>query len=452
MEARLPSFKDSKHGAEFVYKTAAMFGFDDYNLLQAQEAMINANPIAPAVDLGAQSAAWPGSVVSVSSSSDDDDDDGTPQGPVLPDDSQWQLAQRFVQIHGEKYRYNVDGKYWLEWSGSTWERSEGFLDIVGAMLAERGADIYRLGFGNAAATKRFYALQSAGAILSVARLLQPKLRASEADFDQHPFLLNTPDGVVDLRTGAISRHDPLLLMRKITLVGPNSDAIGKYEKFMPRFLAVLHNVTQGNPTMIAALRAWLAYCLTGGIRHQAFCFLHGPPGAGKSLIMQVFFEILHRYSFMLTEALVSKNGNEGSKRFGLADLVGIRMGFMDETQLGSTFDETWLSKGASAKTLVAEIKFGRSVTVRNTMKINIVGNHKPNLVAADTGGLPSRMLLYPCGGINYRLPGNNGKEDLLEQIMRDEAPYILMWALEQSIADYKNPGLFNQLTSMMFPK
>ncbi len=42
-------------------------------------------------------------------------------------------------------------------------------------------------------------------------------------WDCDPWLLNTPGGIVDLRTGATLPHDPAKYMTKITAVAPGGD-------------------------------------------------------------------------------------------------------------------------------------------------------------------------------------------------------------------------------------
>jgi P4 family phage/plasmid primase-like protien len=293
-----------------------------------------------------------------------------------------------------------------------------------------------------------------GNIASVRNLLQGRseMVVREVDFDAHPHLLNTPLGVVDLRTGARDDHDPALLLRQITLYGPDIGAStwmnGRdiYEQRCPLFFKVLRNVATGREWVIPAIRAWFAYCLTGDLRHQALMFMHGPPGVGKTQIVEVLFALLNTYALLIDESFLSKNGGE-AKRFDIANIVGKRMLFMDETQLGMTWDETRASKGASAKKLSAEIKFGRTIQFCNTAKICIVGNHKPNFVAAETGGLTSRMLLFEAQGIDYRDPKNGGTDNLADIIVRDEGPAVMMWALEACVADYGTPGLFSELTA-----
>jgi phage/plasmid-associated DNA primase len=128
------------------------------------------------------------------------------------------------------------------------------------------------------------------------------------------------------------------------------------------------------------------------------------PGLGKSQIVQAVFEILNTYAQLINESLLSKNGSE-TKRFDMADWIGKRMGFMDETQLGMTWDETRMSRSASAEYLSAELKFGRRLKFLNTLKITVVGNHKPNFAAAETGGLTRRITAAVGELANNTPPG-----------------------------------------------
>jgi hypothetical protein len=57
------------------------------------------------------------------------------------------------------------------------------------------------------------------------------------------------------------------------------------------------------------------------------------------------------------------------------------------------------------------------------------------------------MLLYEGAGINYRESKNNGDDKLIERIIASELPAILMWMLEECVADYNTPGLFRERTA-----
>jgi len=373
-------------------------------------------------------------------------------GPPPFIDTHTALADRFIAQHGREWRYNVDARRWYRYNGQTWAPNDGIFGVIGAMVEPLAQEILATVPGvNGAARNR--ALLSYGTQNSICKLLQSlsQMQVRDLDFDQHHHLLNTPGGVVNLRTGELNEyHDPALLMRNVTLTTPDLTVMWNhsYEQRCKRFFAVLANVAQGRENIIQAIRAWFAYTLTGDLRHQALMFLHGPPGVGKTVIAEVLFLLLGTYAFLVAESFFSKNGG-GAKRFDMAGIIGKRMLFMDETQLGMSWDETRMCKLASAIKLVSELKFGRSVEFSNTAKIFIVGNHKPNFIAAETGGLTSRMLLTEAKGVNYRDEKNNGINGLARIIVDEEGSAILMWALEQCIADYDDPKLFAKLTADM---
>jgi phage/plasmid-associated DNA primase len=64
--------------------------------------------------------------------------------------------------------------------------------------------------------------------------------------DGEPWLLSTPDGIVDLRTGNTVPHDPERYLTKITAVAPGGDC--------PLWRKFLHEITGGNTELQSFLR------------------------------------------------------------------------------------------------------------------------------------------------------------------------------------------------------
>ena len=104
-----------------------------------------------------------------------------------------------------------------------------------------------------------------------------RLAATTDQWDADPWLLNTPDGVIDLRTGNLRPHDPGDYTTKITAVGPRGDC--------PRFLAFLETITGGDAELVAYIRRVLGYGLTGLTREHALFFCHGTGANGKSVLL-----------------------------------------------------------------------------------------------------------------------------------------------------------------------
>ena len=94
-------------------------------------------------------------------------------------------------------------------------------------------------------------LASAKTVAAVERLAlaDRQIAATVDQWDSDPWLLNTPEGVIDLRTGR-ARPVPSDFITKETAVGPRGDC--------PRFLTFLDRVTAGDDELIRYLQRVLA--------------------------------------------------------------------------------------------------------------------------------------------------------------------------------------------------
>jgi putative DNA primase/helicase len=112
------------------------------------------------------------------------------------------------------------GLGWYAWTGTHWREA----DLVEAVEAVRKHVINwasrEIRNGAAAAgtdrVKALLGLLSSSRINAVTALARGIIVRDAADLDADPDILNTPSGVVDLRTGELLPHDPGYLCTKIT--------------------------------------------------------------------------------------------------------------------------------------------------------------------------------------------------------------------------------------------
>lgn len=130
----------------------------------------------------------------------------TPEG-LLPDSlSDRGNAKLFVRLYGRDYRH-VPGLGWYRWSGHRWQldEEETVLWAVGEM-AEAIATLDPTGTYATAELRRHRrrALSTSGmnALLMQAKA-SPGMVMNAALLDADPYALCTPEGVVDLRSGAL---------------------------------------------------------------------------------------------------------------------------------------------------------------------------------------------------------------------------------------------------------
>ena len=152
-------------------------------------------------------------------------------GPIPPAFCDEALALRFAERHADDLRFVAAWGKWLSWTGTHWQ----FDDTLHAFDLAR--EICREAAASCNKAKVAGMLASAKTVAAVERLAKAdrRIAATIDQWDADPWLLNSPDGVIDLRTGQRRAHRPDDYMTKITAVGPGGDC--------PRFLAFLDEIT-----------------------------------------------------------------------------------------------------------------------------------------------------------------------------------------------------------------
>ena len=441
MELKWRTFDTSALGAEFVYRWAASFGCNDGIALMEQdhaaraEELFNGTPdVTPdaAVDQD-QLAAGAGANGAVGG------------GPLPFNDTHDALAADFEAANQARWRFDTREKKWYVHEEIRWTMDDRIVADIRALTVARSRLILATVNGPQGAA-RSRALENNGTIRQVKNLMEGSktLTVNHEAWDRDLHLLNTPGGVVDLRAGRRLPHDPSLLMRGVTLVTPDMFAIGgDWSSACPKWFAFLQRIAYGRSHVIPLLQRWFGYCLTGELTHQHLLFIQGLPGTGKSQLVTVLMLLLGSYAVSLRQSWILKGPD---KRFDMVHVMGKRMGFIDETQKGASWDETRASTVATAKRLEAEFKGGAEINFDNTIKLIIAGNHYPHFVSAEAGGLMRRMLLLEL--INPPFCGTD--EDIAnyaQMLVAQEGPAILAWCIEGAMRDYadENHLIFNDL-------
>jgi putative DNA primase/helicase len=101
------------------------------------------------------------------------------------------------------------------------------------------------------------------------------MAVTQAIWDCDLYLLGTPGGTVDLRTGELTVPIIEDYISKLTSVTPADTAD------CPLWLKFLNEVTKNNRDLIRFYQQWCGYCLTGDVKEHQLLFAHGPGGNGK---------------------------------------------------------------------------------------------------------------------------------------------------------------------------
>jgi putative DNA primase/helicase len=341
------------------------------------------------------------------------------RAPAFSDEA---LALLFAERHAGDLRFVAGWGKWLSWTGKHWRFDDTLhaFDLARRIIREVAAKCNK--------TKDARMVASAKTVAAVERLARSdrRLAATIEQWDADPWLLNTPDGVVNLRTGAVRQHRPDDYMTKITAVGPGGDCL--------RFLKVLERITAGNAELTAYLRRVFDYGLTGVTNEHALFFCYGTGANGKTVLLSTVSGILgdyHRTAPIetFTASAVDKHPTD------LAGLCGARLVTATETEEGRRWAEAKVKQLTGGEKLSARFMRQDFFDYLPAFKLVIAGNHKPGLRSVDEA-IRRRFHLIPFG---VTIPTEERDSDLTEKL-KAEWPGILAWAIEGCL-EWQTEGL-----------
>ena len=304
---------------------------------------------------------------------DTQDNDNWDNAPEFSDED---LALRFAAQYAYNLRYVAAMGRWFIWNGKVWTADE-----------KRAAFSLSRQVARAAARecrKKFEAksIASAKKVAAVERLAQadPKLAASVDVWDADPWLLNTPDGIVDLRTGDMRPHSAGDYMTKITAVGPGG-ACPRFERFMSEIM-------DGDEEMVSFIQRVLGYCLTGDISEEAMFFFYGTGQNGKGVLTSTVEWIMADYCKSAGDEVFTQTRNDRHTT-EVARLNGARMVLVTEVEEGKRWAEAKLKKMTGGDTAHGALHAAGRFPVQAAVQAGDLGQPQ----AAHPG-----RRLSPCGG------------------------------------------------------
>jgi putative DNA primase/helicase len=330
-------------------------------------------------------------------------------------------AQHFAKLHGGVRKYCHGSGAWFLWNQIAWRQ-----DRTGLVFEE--ARVLARQLTRAEPAKIRYVSCKTSFAAGVERFARsdPAFAVTMEVWDADPFLLGTPGGTVDLRTGELRPSDPADGVTKLTAVAPAKTAD------CPLWLAFLDEATGGDTALIRFLQQWAGYALTGDTREHALVFVYGPGGNGKSVLLNVLIGILHEYA--VTAAMDTFTASKGDKHpTDLAMLRGARLVTASETEEGRAWAESRIKQMTGGDPITARFMRQDFFTFCPQFKLIIIGNHRPVLHCVDDAAR-RRFNIVPF----TRTPASPDR--LLEEKLKAEWPGIFRWMIEGCL-DWQSNGL-----------
>ena len=334
------------------------------------------------------------------------------------------VVGRLVQILIDHLRFVPETGHWHVWDGHVWgmDRRNQADHMVRRALVRLSMEIRQQATAlskdeREKAGKFAFSLQSRNALTKALPELQahPALTLCVEDFDQDDWVLNTPTGIVDLRTGRMAPSDPSVQCSKSTAVGP-------IEAEAPRWSAFLEQLTNGDKEMQTYLQKLVGYSLTGSTQEQVLAFIHGPPLTGKTVFLETIAGVFGSYHETTNANTFAKSTNDRHPT-DLAALAGARLVTASETAEGRGWDTQRVKALTGGDEISARFMRQDFFTYRPRYQIIIVGNHEPEVDGVDAA-LMRRLHVVPFD------TKPSTPDRLLHEKLKAEWPAILQWAIQ----------------------
>lgn len=322
------------------------------------------------------------------------------------------MAMRlFVQGYENRFRYNHTRGKWMEWTGFQWR-----LDELGRARHEMIELVERMRQADPANRRALGKLSFSGAALGGAQF-QPQLAVTQDQFDGDPYLLGTPTGYVDLRTGSHHKPDRTKMISKTTSVAPTKKGKPK------QWIKFINWACGEDPELVEYLQKFLGYCLSGLMNEEIMTFIYGSGGNGKGVMISAIAHILGDY-YVNTPASTFMDTKKQEHATELARLDGARLVSASETGEDDKWNLSRIKEITGNENPISA-RFMRQDFFEfwPVCKLVIVGNNKPQMGEVDPA-IARRLRLVEFTQRPKKI------DETLKDKMSGEYAMILQWMIE----------------------
>jgi P4 family phage/plasmid primase-like protien len=362
--------------------------------------------------------------------------------PVRPEDfSDTGMATAFAAVAGETLRF-CTAYGWLAWNGIVWEASDlkaqqREMDFTGVMLAdaldgllsaysavaiaessedEEAKERAKSALKDAQGYHKFaLKMREHSKVTGVLKLARSALEIDNGELDADALLLNTPAGMVDLRTGRMAPHRSGALCTKVAGASPGDGGAELWR-------SCLESVTGGDKELQHFLQCLAGAMAIGRVYHEALVIAHGDGVNGKSTFFNTIHDVMGDYAGKIpAEALTTR---ARSVKVDLAELAGKRFVLASETEEGQRLSVSMLKQIASIDSITAERKYRDPFVFKPTHTTVLYTNHLPKVGSGDRGTW-RRLVVAP-----FTQKIAKPETDFAERLLSESGESVMSWIVE----------------------
>lgn len=337
------------------------------------------------------------------------------------------LAESFIEFNKVYLRYWHESGEWMDFDGTRWlldspgGAHKYIKDFLAPLFDEANLEedkqardiLYKALLNRESMTGQNNLLKAAA--------VQPAACISTKALDRDPWLLNTKNATIDLRSGESRTHRQKDYITKITDITYDPTAgCPEFHKFITRIMG-------NDAELIAYMQRWIGYCLTGKVSEHVFQVWYGTGANGKSVLSNVLAGLIGDYTKAAGSHLLlqkSGGGSDMTTQAELAKLRGVRLARISETDEGARFAEAQLKNITGGDTITCRTLYKKPFEYDPEFKIILLCNHKPQVRGTDDG-IWRRIHIVPFG---VTIPLEEQDHDLNRKL-QVELSGILNWAI-----------------------
>lgn len=354
----------------------------------------------------------------------------------------------------------VSAGKWHTWDGRRWLANEADVYRYGCRLSDivrtearsfgakaeaeetagNSAEATKMRKISEALSKWALKCEMKGTIEAAIGLMRKMLTVDAEALDRDPWALNCLNGIVDLRTGAIRKHDPEEYITKLVPLRYRPEATcPTWERVLPEITCESGLEASKRP-LAEFLQRWFGYCLTGHTREQCFVVHWGGGSNGKSTVLLMMDETSGDYAGTAAPGLLAASRGERHPT-EIASLFGRRTVTAHESGEGVVLREDFVKQATGGDRITARYMREDFFTFEPTHKIQLLTNHKPQIKGQDMG-IWRRVKLVPylaAFGTAEQIAEGDGKwtaqkDEHMSERLRAELEGILAWRVRGAVA------------------
>lgn len=299
--------------------------------------------------------------------------------PVLKDYDQAGIADYILSQH--KNLVYIPEKSWAVYEEDGYWHTENADSLVSDLVVETLRELLKTEVCKGSTTLFKVNKKNVDDVMS---FMKRKVIKPLAQFNDYPNLINCKNGVIDLRTLELYKHNAGFFFDYVLDVNynPNAD-MTRWNKFLRESLENADR-EEGGVYQLELLQLAAGYSITGETNEECLFYIHGKTRSGKSTFINTINEIIGPLGGTIQmSALLQKRFVSDSQNFEIASLINKRFVVSSETDRETYLDSAKIKNLTGRDTIKCAFKFKDPFQAKVKFKIWLTSNNEIQVDATD---------------------------------------------------------------------